>query len=68
MRGIVRLWLVGLLLVLQPGPASAGDLFDLQELVDEARLTFARFVGHLGMTWLRDRVREARAVFTRRHS
>jgi hypothetical protein len=25
-------------------------------------------VGHLGMTWLRDRVREARAVFTRRHS
>lgn len=62
MRVVVRL-LVGLLLVLQPVPAAADDLFDLQELVDEARLTFARFVMHPDMTSLRDRVKEARAVF-----
>ncbi len=55
--------LVGILLALNPVTASADDLFDLQELVDDARLTFARFVMHPDMTSLRARVKEARAVF-----
>jgi len=55
--------LIGVLLVLAPVPAHAGDLSDLQEIVDEARLTFARFVGHPDMNWFREHLKDARAVF-----
>jgi SH3 domain-containing YSC84-like protein 1 len=55
------LWV--LLLALWPASAVAADLSELEELIDEARLTFARFVGSPNMNWFRDRVREARAVF-----
>jgi lipid-binding SYLF domain-containing protein len=36
---------------------------ELEALVDESRLTFARFVGNPSMGWFRDRARNARAVF-----
>ncbi len=43
--------------------AKADELMEVQALVDEARLTFARFVGHPEMTWLRENVKEAKGVF-----
>jgi hypothetical protein len=44
---------VQLLAGVVPVVAPAADVYDLQEIIDESRLTFARFVGHSDMTWLR---------------
>lgn len=52
-----------LLLSLCPSSGEASDLADLEELIDESRLTFARFVGNPNMAWFRNRARNARAVF-----
>ncbi|WP_455244186.1 lipid-binding SYLF domain-containing protein [Petrachloros mirabilis] len=52
-----------LFLFLCPPVVPAAELTELEEIVDEARLTFARFTGHPNMTWFRDRARNARAVF-----
>jgi lipid-binding SYLF domain-containing protein len=46
-----------------PDRGSALDLIDVQELVDESRLTFARFVKDPKMTWLREHAKEAQAIF-----
>jgi hypothetical protein len=46
-----------------PPVCGAADLAELEEMIDEARLTFARFTGHPNMSWFRDRARNARAVF-----
>jgi lipid-binding SYLF domain-containing protein len=46
-----------------PPVCGAADLADLEEIIDEARLTFARFTGHPSMSWFRDRTRNAAAVF-----
>ena len=51
------------LLSLWPTVGSATELMDMEEIIDEARLTFARFTGHPSMTWFRERARNARAVF-----
>lgn len=60
-------WLVLLticaFLFLRPGVSSAADLAELEEVIDEARLTFARFTGHPDMAWFRDRARQASAIF-----
>ena len=55
--------LVTALLALVTMPAKANDLMELEELVDEARLTYARFVRHPEMPWFRDQVKEAKGVF-----
>jgi lipid-binding SYLF domain-containing protein len=49
--------------LLRPSIGSATDLSQLEEIIDESRLTFARFVGHPSMSWFRDRARNARAIF-----
>ena len=46
-----------------PQVCGAAALADLEEIIDEARLTFARFTGHPSMSWFRDRTRNAAAVF-----
>ena len=59
-------WLLvatSLLLSLWPSVGTASDLAELEELIDESRLTFARFVGNPSMGWFRDRARNATAVF-----
>ena len=48
---------------LWPSLGRAIDLAELEEVVDESRLTFARFIGHPSMSWFKDRARDARAVF-----
>jgi lipid-binding SYLF domain-containing protein len=48
---------------LQPSLARAIDLAELEEVVDESRLTFARFTGHPSMSWFKDHARNARVVF-----
>lgn len=55
--------LAACLLVIWPTSSSAADLTELEALIDESRLTFARFIGNPGMAWFRDRARNARAVF-----
>jgi lipid-binding SYLF domain-containing protein len=50
-------------LCLWPSLSRAIDLAELEEVVDESRLTFARFTGHPSMSWFRDHARNARAVF-----
>jgi len=50
-------------LALWPPLAHATDLAELQEIIDEARLTFARFTGHPSMTWFKERTQHARAIF-----
>lgn len=64
-RGWCLAVLVSVCVLASPGPAVCGatDLADLEEIIDEARLTFARFTGHPSMSWFRDRARNARAVF-----
>jgi SH3 domain-containing YSC84-like protein 1 len=57
---LTALWF---LLTLCPAIGYAADLAELEEIVDEARLTFARFVGHPNLTWFQDRARQASAVF-----
>jgi len=57
---LTALWI---LLSLCPAAGHAADLTELEEIVDEARLTFARFAGHPNLTWFQDRTREASAVF-----
>lgn len=47
----------------RPAVCGAADLADLEEIIDEARLTFARFTGHPSLSWFRDRARNARAIF-----
>lgn len=54
------LWL---LLSLSPAVVNATDLAGLEEIVDEARLTFARFVGPPSLAWFQDRTRQASAIF-----
>ena len=48
---------------LWPSFCRANDLAELEEIIDESRLTFARFTGHPNMSWFRHRARNARAVF-----
>lgn len=48
---------------LWPSFCRATDLAELEEIVDESRLTFARFTGHPSMAWFRNHARKARAVF-----
>ena len=55
--------LVACLLTISPTAARAAELSELEEIIDEARLTFVRFTGHPNMTWFRERVQDARAVF-----
>jgi lipid-binding SYLF domain-containing protein len=50
-------------LSLWPTTGGVADLEELEEIIDEARLTFARFTGHPDMAWFRERARKARAVF-----
>ncbi|MBA5865605.1 MAG: hypothetical protein GDA67_02785 [Nitrospira sp. CR1.3] len=50
------------LLILAPLQLYATDLSDLEEVVDDARLTFARFVGNPDMAWLRKNVKEAKGL------
>jgi len=50
-------------LALWPALAHGTDLTELQEIIDEARLTFARFTGHPSMTWFRERAQHAHAIF-----
>lgn len=57
---LAALWLP---LSLCPAVGHAADLVELEEIVDEARLTFARFVGHPNLTWFQERTRHASAVF-----
>lgn len=49
--------------LLWPSFCRAIDLAELEEIVDESRLTFARFTGHPNMSWFKDQARKARAVF-----
>lgn len=51
------------LCVVLPANAAAVDLTDLEAIVDDARLAFARFVGDPDMAWFRERTKKARAVF-----
>ena len=51
------------LVFLWPSLGRAIDLAELEEVVDESRLTFARFIGHPSMSWFKDRARDAHAVF-----
>ena len=46
-----------------PVRAGAGDLEDLEEIIDESRLTFARLVENPHLGWFRNHVRDARAIF-----
>ena len=43
-------------------PASADDLYELHELVDDARLTFDRFARDPDMRWLRKYLQDAKGV------
>jgi SH3 domain-containing YSC84-like protein 1 len=51
------------LCVVLPANATAVDLTDLETIVDDARLTLARFVGDPKMAWFREQAKKARAVF-----
>jgi len=44
-------------------PASAGDFSKPEELVVKADITFNHFVADPNMTWFRDHVKNAKAVF-----
>ena len=55
--------LVTTLFMAAPDRGSALDLIDVQELVDESRLTFARFVEDPNMAWLRRHAKDAQAIF-----
>jgi SH3 domain-containing YSC84-like protein 1 len=46
-----------------PAGSSARDLSDVQELIDESRLTFARFAEHPDMGWLRRYAKDAQGIF-----
>jgi lipid-binding SYLF domain-containing protein len=50
------------LLGMPPLPSGADELSELQELVDEARLTFERFVRHPDLDWLRSHLKEAKGL------
>ena len=52
-----------ILLMVAPDRSSALDLIDIQELVDESRLTLARFTEHPDMAWLRRHAKDAQAIF-----
>ena len=54
--------LVAALLGVAPEPSVAEDLSDLQELVDEARLTFEHFNSHPDLDWLRSHLKEAKGL------
>ena len=62
-KGIVAIIVSGLLMGALPLPASADDLYELQELVDEARLVFETFFRHPDMGWLRDHLKDAKGLF-----
>ena len=55
---ILLVFLIGL----APSPGVAEDLSDLQELVDEARLTFEHFVRHPDLDWLRSHLKGAKGL------
>ena len=46
-----------------PLSVFAQELTDLRKLVDDARLTFERFVRNPGNSWLQDNVKHAKGVF-----
>jgi lipid-binding SYLF domain-containing protein len=48
---------------LWPSFCRANNLAELEEVVDESRLTFARFTGHPSMSWFKNHARNARVVF-----
>lgn len=62
-RACRSLQAICLLLSLWPGVGAAADLAELEALIDESRLTFARFTGHPDMAWFRERAARASAVF-----
>ena len=57
------LFFAGLLGFLTPLIAFSQELTDLRKLVDDARLTFEKFVRNPGHTWLQDNVKHAKGVF-----
>jgi lipid-binding SYLF domain-containing protein len=62
-RRFFLLTVLWLFLSLSPAVGNAADLGELEEIVDEARLTFARFAGHPNLTWFQDRTGRASAIF-----
>lgn len=64
-RVVFALWM-GLCLLtgwgslLFPVTARGADLTDLEEVVDNARLTFAQFSGNPDLAWLRKNLKDAR--------
>ncbi|MDF0645944.1 MAG: lipid-binding SYLF domain-containing protein [Nitrospira sp.] len=66
-RVVFALWM-GLCLLtgwgslLFPVTARGADLTDLEEVVDNARLTFAQFSGNPDLAWLRKNLKDARGV------
>lgn len=54
---------VGLILVLWPVLARPADRAELEEIIDEARLSFLHFVGDPALPWFRRLVQNARVVF-----
>jgi lipid-binding SYLF domain-containing protein len=51
------------MVTLCPVLGEAMDISDAQAIVDDARLTVARMLGHPDMSWLRRNVQEAKAIF-----
>lgn len=66
-HGRGRLTLAGLaaavLMLSAVAPASAGDFTKPEELVVKANITFSNFVADPNMTWFRNNVKKAKAVF-----
>jgi len=66
-RGAVKLMLAGLIasvfMLSAIVPASAGDFSKPEELVVKANLTFNNFVADPNMTWFRNNIKRAKAVF-----
>jgi len=60
---ISAIFLSWILICIIPPPVPAQDLYEVQKLVDDARLTFARFASHPNMTWLRAHIKEAKGLF-----
>lgn len=60
--GIGLCLLAGRGTVLFPVSARGADLTDLEEVVDNARLTFAHFSGNPDLAWLRKNLKDAKGV------
>ena len=59
----VLIVLVLTLLFLPTLNATADDIDDIRELLDESRLTFSRFVEHPTMVWLKKHIHDAKGIF-----